>query len=168
LGNRRAFIKRGIETIARARRTPQPMSLVFIDLDNFKLVNDRYGHDTGDMVLSTVANAIRGELRDTDFAARLGGDEFAVILHNAATPGARHVTEKIRQRIANALAQTEYGVTTSIGVATFNEPPQNFESALSLADQLMYEIKSGNKNGVAHREYKAENSENSPTDEQSV
>ncbi len=152
LGNRRSFIKRGVEAVARARRTPQPLSLVFIDLDNFKQVNDEHGHDTGDMVLQVVANSIRAGLRDTDFAARLGGDEFAIILYNAAAPGARHVTEKIRERIADALAQTELGVTASIGVATFNEPPQDFEAALALADTQMYEVKSSSKNNVSYRE----------------
>jgi diguanylate cyclase (GGDEF)-like protein len=153
LGNRRAFIKRGVETVARARRTPQPITLIFIDLDNFKQVNDRHGHDTGDTVLQTVANAIRGALRDTDHAARLGGDEFAIILYNAGAAGARHVAEKIRERIALALAQTELGVTASIGVATFNQPPENFDAALSAADMLMYEVKSDRKNDVAYRVY---------------
>lgn len=151
LNNRRSFIKRGMEAVARGRRIPQPLSLVFIDLDNFKQVNDRFGHDTGDTVLQTVANAIRGGLRDTDHAARLGGDEFAIILYSAGAPGARYVTENIRDRIASALAQTEFGVTASIGVATFTATPKDFDTALALADTLMYEVKAGSKNDVAYR-----------------
>jgi len=156
LGNRRAFLQRGAEGLARARRSNQAWSLIFVDLDNFKQVNDRRGHKAGDQVLQRTARVILKSLRVTDFAARLGGDEFAVLLADTRDSGALLVAEKLRNQLVTELKSFNCNVTASVGVATFSASPKNFEQALAKADELMYEAKRGGKNGVRQREFNEE------------
>ena len=147
LPNRRLFHDRFDTTLARARRQQQRMSLLFIDLNGFKQVNDRYGHACGDRLLQQVAQRIASCLRSTDTLARLGGDEFVVLLENTALPSdAGLVMSKIHLALAPPI-QVDAGiglqVAVSIGVAHYPEHGDNRQALLSYADQAMYAAKAG-------------------------
>jgi len=152
LGNHRAFMSRGEEEIQRARRGALPLTVLFIDLDNFKSVNDTYGHDAGDALLKKVAKVLGARLRHSDFAARLGGDEFGVILYATEGSGAHVVAEQIHGDLRASFKISGHPVSASIGAVTFREAPERFDEALKQADALMYEVKRSSKDAILHRE----------------
>ena len=137
-------------TMTRARRYAHPFSVAYLDLDDFKLVNDRLGHLAGDAVLRSVARALSGVMRASDVVARLGGDEFVVLLPEASAAPARLATEKLRGALADVVPAHGWRMTASIGVATFLVPPESVDELLGAVDGLMYRAKQGGKNGVAH------------------
>ena len=154
LANRRALDQRLVAEWHRASREQTPLSVLFFDVDHFKLFNDTYGHAAGDEVLKLVAERIAsGTQRTSDMAARYGGEEFAVLLPGTALPGARKIAEKIRRRIetANLVHRgSRYGrVTVSVGCASC-EPPVGDSGAklLAAADALCYEAKAAGRNQV--------------------
>jgi len=151
LMNRRAFGEMLVIHFDLAAREPQDQTLVFFDLDDFKLVNDRHGHAEGDRLLSSVARCLQDSIRRQDRASRLGGDEFAVFLPSTGREGAEIVVGKLRDALRRLTAAEGWPVTFSIGVATFRRPPADANEALSAADRLMYEVKGSTKNGVAYR-----------------
>ncbi|HXH05003.1 MAG TPA: GGDEF domain-containing protein, partial [Vicinamibacterales bacterium] len=142
----------------RAARSGRPLSLLFIDLDGFKMVNDRHGHLSGSRALAEAAGLIRASARETDIVARYGGDEFAVVLPETDSEGAHHVGERIRQRIAAheflAAEGLRVRLTASVGVATLPGAAASAEELLRAADGAMYFVKHRGKNGihVAERE----------------
>ena len=121
-------------------------TLLFIDLDGFKQVNDLLGHAAGDAVLKRVAEVLRQALRPGDAVARLGGDEFCVLLTDAAE--AERLGERLRQALVERLAREGYAVTASIGAMRFATPPASAEAALAAADGLMYAAKAAGKDRV--------------------
>jgi len=136
----------------RASRSGRPLSLVFLDLDGFKQVNDTHGHLAGSKALVEAAAIIRGSARETDVAARFGGDEFSVILPDTGRDGALSVAERIRDRI-NACRFLESDglsihLTASIGVATLPDVAASAEELLRAADVAMYRVKDAGKNGI--------------------
>jgi diguanylate cyclase (GGDEF)-like protein len=151
LPNRRYFMQRLKEETARLRRSASVLSVVVLDLDRFKDVNDTYGHDTGDRVLCVVAGIMKGCSRDCDVAARLGGEEFALLLPDTGPEDARRVAERLRTAIAaHAITHTPgvaFFVTTSAGVATARCTDWN--DLLKLADQALYRAKHSGRNAVA-------------------
>lgn len=148
--NARAFYEVAAAEITRARRYTHPFSVAYLDLDDFKLVNDRLGHLAGDAVLRSVARALSGVLRASDVVARLGGDEFVVLLPEAGAAPARLATEKLRGVLADVVPAHGWRMTASIGVATFLVPPESVDELLAAVDGLLYRAKQGGKNGVAH------------------
>jgi len=148
--NARAFYEVAGAEITRARRYIHPFSVAYLDLDDFKLVNDRLGHLAGDAVLRSVARALSGVLRSSDLVARVGGDEFVVLLPEAGAAPARLATEKLRGALADVVPAHGWRMTASIGVATFLVPPESVDELLAAVDRLMYRAKQGGKNGVAH------------------
>lgn len=153
--NHRYLHERLAEEILRAQRNRAPLSLLMIDLDDFKLVNDSLGHVFGDEVLRWVADQIRDELRGSDVAARYGGDEFAVILPETSAAGARDVG----QRIVAALAERPYRaerrgpvpVGASVGVATFPADGRSPATLIEAADAALYRVKRAGGQGVDGR-----------------
>lgn len=139
--------------ILRARRTGAPLTVVFIDLDNFKAVNDRFGHSTGDTLLRAVAGLLQAHLRATDVVGRIGGDEFALLLPDTDQTKARAVLSRLLEHLGEDMRSREWPVTFSVGALTCCEPPPSFEAALNLADELMYAVKTETKNGVAYGAY---------------
>ena len=148
--NARAFYEVAGGEITRARRYIHPFSVAYLDLDDFKLVNDRLGHLAGDAVLRSVARALSGVVRSSDVVARLGGDEFVVLLPEASAAPARLATEKLRGALAEVVPAHGWRMTASIGVATFLVPPESVDELLAAVDRLMYRAKQAGKNGVAH------------------
>lgn len=134
--------------VERIRRYPHPITVVFIDVDNFKLVNDLFGHKMGDEVLRCIASELRSQLRRTDFIARLGGDEFALLLPSARQPDAEIVINKVHAHLNAEMRRRNLPVTFSMGVVTCVVPPYSAEQIINMADELMYEVKNSTKNDV--------------------
>jgi diguanylate cyclase (GGDEF)-like protein len=160
LFNHRCFWERLRNEVARARRHGQPLSLLMLDLDDFKRVNDRFGHPVGDELLRAVGQALRTQVRQgVDCAARYGGEEFAVILSTAgsglpdgALDGAVTTAERIRAAVAGLRAPGAdpdwHGITVSIGVATLPLHADDAEDLVACADQALYRAKAQGKDAV--------------------
>jgi diguanylate cyclase (GGDEF)-like protein len=136
----------------RASRNGRPLSLLFLDLDGFKSINDTYGHLSGSRALVEAAAVIRGSARETDVVARYGGDEFALVLPDTGGEGAYAVGERIRERIAAHRFLTREGcnarLTVSVGVATLPDVAASAEELMRAADAAMYRVKERGKNGI--------------------
>src|SRR3954470_3830946 len=136
----------------RASRSGRPLSLLFIDLDGFKGVNDTHGHLFGSRALVEAAAVIRGSARETDVVARFGGDEFAVVLPDTGSEGAFAVGERIRERIAAykflAADGLDIHLTGSVGVATLPDVAASADELVQAADKAMYQVKESGKNGI--------------------
>jgi diguanylate cyclase (GGDEF)-like protein len=149
LDNRRAFIERLQHGLALAAREHRPLTLAYLDVDDFKGVNDAHGHAVGDQVLRLVARTLLKSLRRTDAVGRLGGDEFALLLPDTDRVGAEHLIAKAREALYHAFRTESARPTFSIGAVTFMEPTPDAERAVSVADALMYQVKSRGKDGIA-------------------
>jgi diguanylate cyclase (GGDEF)-like protein len=145
----------------RASRNGRPLSLLFIDLDGFKGVNDTHGHLFGSRALVEAAAVIRGSARETDVVARFGGDEFALVLPDTGGEGAFAVGERIRDRIAEykflAGDGLDIHLTASVGVATLPDVAASAEELVQAADKAMYQVKDSGKNGIQAAADPAEN-----------
>lgn len=137
--------------ISRIRRYPHPITLVYVDVDNFKLVNDLFGHRIGDEVLRCIATELRAQLRITDTVARLGGDEFVMLLPSTRQPEARMVVSKVYTNLIEKMRQKNWPVTFSMGAVTCEFSPYSAEQLVNMADELMYEVKNSTKNDVRFR-----------------
>ena len=136
----------------RASRSGRPLSLLFIDLDGFKAVNDTHGHLFGSRALVEAAAVIRSSARETDVVSRFGGDEFALVLPDTGAEGAFAVGERIRERIAAhkflAEDRLDLHLTASVGVATLPDVAASSEELVQAADKAMYQVKDSGKNGI--------------------
>ena len=149
LPNRRAFYEVALAEADRARRYRHPLSLAYLDVDNFKQVNDDYGHDAGDELLVRVAEVLRRNLRNNDTVARLGGDEFAMLLPETPASATDAVIGKLQAKLDYAAIDNDWPVNFSIGMITFTSPPTDVDEMLRAADQLMYSVKRDRKSRVA-------------------
>ncbi len=146
--NRRAFVAAVERERHRAERSGAPISVIYLDLDGLKQVNDLMGHRTGDRVLRMAAAAITASLRAGDVVGRVGGDEFAVVLPEADVLAAARVSERLRSAVAAAGIDRRAAVTASVGAATFRFPPASADDMLAAADRLMYRSKAAGGNLV--------------------
>lgn len=153
LSNRRAFFEIAEFEIKRLRRYARPLTLAYMDLDDFKAVNDQRGHEEGDRLLIAVAEAFRRCTRVTDAVARLGGDEFVVLLPETGEEAAFTAVQKFHQEILEVMREHGWPVTLSVGALTFNDPPETVDEMLRIADQLMYLAKKGGKNSIKFKLY---------------
>jgi diguanylate cyclase (GGDEF)-like protein len=151
--NTRAFLELIQFEIDRFERYQHPFTVVYIDLDNFKAVNDRFGHLIGDKVLHAIVLEIRKRLRKTDVVGRLGGDEFGLFLPETGQDAAQVVVKKIRTGILAAMELRKLPVTASFGVVTCQGVPPSAETLIKSADELMYSIKNHGKNGIGYSVY---------------
>ncbi|MEE3350091.1 MAG: diguanylate cyclase [Candidatus Gastranaerophilaceae bacterium] len=148
LYNRRYFEEYLKKEVTRSLRINQPFSIIGLDLDFLKKINDTYGHSFGDVAIKTIADVLKTNARSIDTAARMGGEEFNVILPGVTSEGAMIAAERIRKAIENVELDTIGHITASIGVATFLEHSDNIEDILELTDQAMYMSKRNGRNQV--------------------
>ncbi|MGC8770818.1 MAG: GGDEF domain-containing protein [Brevinematia bacterium] len=139
--------------INRSLRYGLSFSLILIDIDNFKAINDTYGHLFGDKILIDFSNAIHQSIRREDIAARYGGDEFAVVLPHTGRLGARFVAERIKENFQNIFSKDEYRkkgvvVSFSAGIATYPRDAEDYESMIEVADKALYQSKLSGKNTI--------------------
>jgi len=143
----------GIE-LSRSNRYKRPFTLVYIDMDNFKQVNDKFGHHEGDQLIAFIADELKRPLRNTDIISRLGGDEFAILFPEAGQWEAEVIMSKIYRHLTAKLQQNYPFVTFSAGAVTYNATPNSVEETIKIADELMYSVKNSTKNGVLFSLYK--------------
>ena len=151
--NSRLFYDFAQMEIDRIQRYEHPFTLAYIDLDNFKVVNDRFGHSAGDQALRTVVSATKKYLRKTDVVARLGGDEFVLLLPETNQESARVVLSKIQSGLLEEMRQNNWPITFSIGVLTCSAAPHTTDELVRMADELMYSVKHNGKNGIKYSVY---------------
>jgi two-component system, cell cycle response regulator len=151
LPNRRALNAHIREELHRAARYRTPVSLLLIDVDGLKQVNDAHGHAAGDHVIRTVALAITHTLRETDFGARWGGDEFGIVAPNTTSEAARALAQRLVNRVSSQHHQDGRAPTVSVGIATFDPDRSehaDVESLTRAADQALYRAKADGRNRV--------------------
>ncbi len=151
ISNKRAFYELSSMELNKAHRSNHPFSVICMDLDNFKEVNDTLGHNAGDILLKTVASNIKENIRKVDLVGRLGGDEFGIVLSETDEDSAYSVATKLQQILLSAMQENGWPVTFSIGIATFTKPPESVEEMIQKADILMYNAKKNGKNMIKHQ-----------------
>ncbi len=145
LANRRAFYVTAGTELDRSRRYGHQLSLLYVDVDDFKRVNDVAGHEEGDRVLRTIAAVAQASVRSIDVVARLGGDEFVVLLPETGSREAGRIARRLRTGLDGAATFSGYAVTCSIGVVTYRDVPQSVDDLLRGGDAAMYEAKSAGR-----------------------
>jgi diguanylate cyclase (GGDEF)-like protein len=149
VANRRAFYATAQRELDRSRRYGHHLSLLYVDVDDFKRVNDVAGHDQGDRVLRTLAAVAQSSVRSIDFVARLGGDEFVVLLPETSSGEAGRIARRLRTDLDGAATFSGYPITCSVGVVTYRDLPQTVDDLLRAADATMYEAKTGGRNRIS-------------------
>ena len=151
LPNRLATMNKAAKEFTRAKRYNRPLSMVMIDVDHFKLINDEHGHSVGDHVLKEVSNICGATLRDSDVLGRIGGEEFILLLPDTPKENAEQVAERMRSRLASSAirhGEIELTITASFGVASFTPDDGTPEEMIERADTAMYAAKNGGRNQV--------------------
>lgn len=148
--NIRAFSELVEYEIFRHQREDAPFSIAYLDIDNFKAVNDRFGHKRGDDLLKSVVMNIVESLRKTDVVARVGGDEFIIFLPATDHVAVKTVMEKVWERLHTLTESDHLETTFSIGVITYSDRVCRLEEIISIADSLMYEVKNSGKNNIRY------------------
>lgn len=146
LQNRRGFEAKVEAEMERQKRYGGTFSLVLIDLDNFKQLNDSRGHAEGDRALRVIGEILQGSTRDSDTSARLGGDEFSVLLPNTRRSECEIVCGQLVSKIQSRMLQLHLEVTASLGASTFDHPPESLASAFQIVDKAMYAAKAKGRN----------------------
>jgi diguanylate cyclase (GGDEF)-like protein len=150
LANGRKFYEVLQAEALRVKRYLHPFTIVYVDVDDFKRVNDRFGHAAGDIVLREVADIIRGGTRSSDTIARLGGDEFVGLFPETGFEAAEAMIGNIREQLAEKANRHDWPITFSIGAVTYAKPLEGLAEMVTTADDLMYRVKRGGKNGTLH------------------
>jgi diguanylate cyclase (GGDEF)-like protein len=151
--NSRFFYESLTVEIDRSNRYEHPFSIAYIDIDDFKKINDKFGHPIGDYVLRTIANIMKNNLRKIDKVARLGGDEFAILLPETDSKAAKKAITKIQDAFVQNVSLKEYFITFSIGVLTCKINAPGIDKIIETVDSLMYSVKKLGKDGIKYSEY---------------
>ena len=155
LANQKGFYEAFTIEMARHRRENIPLSIAYLDCDNFKEVNDRFGHREGDRLLEMVAKTLKSNLRKTDVTGRLGGDEFAIVFCNTGEQHAIAAVGKLKRELDAVMTGNRWPVTFSVGVGIFNSVLASEDAMISFTDKLMYRVKSAGKNNVSIEVFEA-------------
>ena len=147
LHNRHHLVDEGARKFSRAKRTGDHLSVIMLDVDNFKNLNDTHGHLKGDEVLKSIASLLKNNKREEDFCARFGGEEFVVVLEGCSSSDATRKAEDLRKKIEELNPSNVY-VTSSFGVCELTQKHSKFESLLKDADSVLYEAKENGRNRV--------------------
>jgi diguanylate cyclase (GGDEF)-like protein len=152
ISNRRHILEEGTKVFLRAQRYKLPLSLLMIDIDRFKRINDTYGHSTGDRAICKLASICRQLVRESDLTGRLGGEEFVIVLPDTPLDGAINLAERLRKTVEEEKIPADdnscFSMSVSIGVATYNDSSINFENMLSCSDMALYKAKELGRNRV--------------------
>ncbi|MBH8553250.1 GGDEF domain-containing protein [Nostocaceae cyanobacterium CENA357] len=148
--NRMFFLELAKREINQALRHQESLTLAYIDIDDFKKVNDQFGHGVGDRLLCLVADVAQNTLRKIDIVARIGGDEFAILLPRTSYESAEVVLYRVQKVLVASMKQQGFSVTFSIGAITFSDPPESVTEMIEKADHLMYFAKKKGKNLLQH------------------
>ncbi len=152
--NRRFFMEEAEREIVRARRYKHPFTVIYLDVDNLKLINDQFGHSEGDKLLQSLAQGLRSKTRATDVIARLGGDEFVILLPETDSGQAEFIVHRIQNISADFRQQNkEWPMQFSMGVVTFSTPPTSVDEILNISDKAMYSAKRKGKNHVCREKF---------------
>ena len=154
--NARAFEDAAGAEIERSRRYGQALSLLYLDVDDFKAINDTFGHREGDSVLAAISHALRCTVRTNDLVARLGGDEFAVLMPESNRFSALAVARRVRDEVSRVTALDGRPVRCSIGVASYTAPPATVDALIHVADTLMYRAKAQGKDRIESAEFEGQ------------
>jgi diguanylate cyclase (GGDEF)-like protein len=152
LCNRRQFVALADREVGRFRRYGRPLSMLVLDIDKFKAVNDRFGHDVGDQMIQHVGNLCEENKRNPDAVARVGGEEFAILLPETDLESSCIVAERLRRMVAERPLETggmRVPVTISVGVAELNPAMTGTSDLMKLADRMLYEAKRSGRNRIA-------------------
>lgn len=150
LANRRFFLELTKIEQDWCRRHQKPLTIAYLDVDNFKIVNDTRGHQAGDALLKEIARTITENVRSLDIAARLGGDEFVIMFPELETEQVRMVLERFLNYLRTRMQAGSWPVTFSVGAVTYNDLEYSLEEMIAKSDQLMYEAKKAGKNTLRH------------------
>ncbi|HTX69473.1 MAG TPA: GGDEF domain-containing protein [Thermoleophilia bacterium] len=148
VANTRAFREEATREIERSRRYPRPLSLLYLDVDDFKTVNDSSGHEVGDRLLASIGHAMACSVRSTDLVARVGGDEFVALMPETDRLAAGQVARRARAELARVRMPDGRSARCSIGVVTLSSPPASVDELIHHADDLMYRAKQRGKDGI--------------------
>ena len=151
--NSRGFYVELANELVRSTRHNHVFSLAYIDIDNFKLINDQMGHNIGDQLLIVVANCLQESLRSIDVVARIGGDEFSCLLPETDEAEAKEAFSKVSCKLEQLMAQQKWPVSFSVGLVTFKEQPSDIKEVIKIADDLMYSVKKRDKNNVHYQNW---------------
>jgi diguanylate cyclase (GGDEF)-like protein len=149
--NGRTFYDTVSHSVERALRHDQPLTLAYLDLDNFKWLNDKLGHAAGDEALCILVRTIQDDIRVTDLLARLGGDEFALLLPECGEMDARFTLDRIQERFREEMTQRKWPVTISIGATTFPQPTRDVDAMVRRVDEQMYQAKKAGKDRIIYQ-----------------
>ncbi|NJC96245.1 MAG: GGDEF domain-containing protein, partial [Anaerolineae bacterium] len=148
--NRRSFNEIAEKRMIVSEMNKRPYTLVYIDLDYFKIVNDRLGHAVGDLGLKTVVDTLQNLIRNSDILARLGGDEFAILLSDIDQKSAQIIVQRLQTSLLEKMQRNGWEITFSIGVLTVLSMPKSVDTLVSVTDALMYEVKNKGRNAVQY------------------
>jgi len=151
--NRRSFNEVAEKRMIISEVNRHPYTMAYIDIDDFKAVNDMLGHAVGDLVLKIVVDTIQKQIRNTDFLARLGGDEFAILLTDIDQKNAQSIVQRLQSALLEKMKVNEWDVTFSIGVLTVLSMPESVDKLVSMTDALMYDVKGRGKNAIQYSVY---------------
>ncbi|MFA9204559.1 MAG: GGDEF domain-containing protein, partial [Flavobacteriales bacterium] len=146
--NWRYFEQYSSQLLQQAGRDNIKMTIAYIDVDNFKKINDSFGHGVGDEVLIQIAQTIQSQIRSQDMIARLGGDEFAVVLNNTDFTTSQEILDRIRRATLQEMQAKNWDVTLSIGAMVFSVLPMTITPMLKMVDNLMYDLKKNGKDNI--------------------
>ena len=139
----------------RLREPGKALTVAYVDADDFKGINDRYGHAYGDEVLRSIANTLKQNLRETDSISRVGGDEFVILLPETDAEQAHAVLSKLQSVMAASMARFETKISVSVGAVVFDEPPLDVDALTKASDAAMYRAKANGKNGIFFHSFAA-------------
>ena len=150
IANGKYFIELVNSELIRSNKNNLPFTIAYMDLDDLKIVNDRFGHNEGDIVLLTVAGIIRNNIGTIDTVGRLGGDEFAILFPGVGAEKSQGIIPKIHKSLLDAMLENKWGITLSMGVGTFKGANFSVEEILRLTESLMYSVKNAGKSGIKY------------------
>jgi diguanylate cyclase (GGDEF)-like protein len=151
IANRRAFFDLANLELGKARRYQTPISILYMDIDNFKHINDHFGHHIGDRLLRSVAMTMKNNIRAIDVIARFGGDEFGILLAETGSESAALVAGKLKEKLVELVQHNGWPITFSMGVVTFEITPASVDEMIDLADAQMYLAKRHGKNRTQYK-----------------